>query len=49
MDIALVLKREQIQHVLDVLAQQPYKEVADIIQSVMRQAAEQVPSRDGHE
>lgn len=40
-DIAIVLKREQVQHVLDVLAQRPYREVADIIQTIMRQAAEQ--------
>lgn len=37
--MTIVLTREQLQYVLDTLAKRPYKEVADIIQSVLKQVS----------
>ena len=42
MKIELILTDEQVQRTLSILGQAPYMDVADIIDSIKRQAKEQI-------
>ena len=46
MEITLKLSEEQVQRILNLIGNVPYREVADIIDTIKEQANEQIKKRE---